>query len=157
MAPGRRLQYSLPTTMFRTLLLKKDERVFFEKLPDSLKQGWVAEEETLAFQDTDAHRRTRCQMMRIRDPRLHELRRKMVSAGSLEEAVMLAKSITPGYLDPHDLAEIMFGLGPDVVSVLIRDMLRSATQDRHIERVLALSRIRHNQLQAFVPSYSSVA
>jgi hypothetical protein len=133
-----------------TLFLTGEEQKLFDGLSKELQNGWKTEEETLTYEDSDEQRKTRLQLMRFTSPALVHLKTKLTAAGSAQEVQQLIKGLQQSDITEHEWLELLYGVGPDVISLLIQTMLQAAKTDEELELVMALTALRHEILDAFV-------
>ncbi|MFA6522917.1 MAG: hypothetical protein WCS85_00930 [Candidatus Peribacteraceae bacterium] len=125
------------------LYLTAAEQKTFSALPDALRDGWVVEEETEVFVDSPASRRSREELIRVRNPHLADVQRRLAAAESEQEAGEVVQSFDIASLTEEDLLQLFFALGPESVSVLLGAVLAAAREDRDLEVVAALGNLRH--------------
>lgn len=115
----------------------------FDALPDELREGWETARETIVYEDTPQRRRIRMQHARITDPRLQKMR-SQISDDTTEAA--LQKSLENADfrdIPEADVREILYALGPDMLSSMIQVLLKAASTDKDIEEATAYSVARH--------------
>lgn len=132
-----------------TLYLTSMEQQLFAKLSAELREGWVIEGETVHYEDTPEKQMMRIGLVRLHDPVLLALKEKVLQAGTQEHMAALIHSIDLQKVNERDLASLFFAMGPEVLSYLIRSLLREAATDQDIEGITALTVIRHSILNAF--------
>ena len=133
-----------------TLYLTGDEQKLFDALSDTLKNGWKTEKETLTYEDSDEERKVRLQLMRFSSPEMTQLKARLRSAGSAEEVRDAIKSLDPTKIDEHEWLEVLYGVGPEIISLIISTMLQAAKTDEELELAVAFTGVRHEILDAFV-------
>ncbi len=133
-----------------TLHLTQKERRVFEKLADSLREGWTVESETLTYDDTPPRQMMRLSLVRLHDPKLLALRKQAEKCRSIEEAAVLMAGIDLKDVNDDDIAALFFGLGPAVIDQLIAEELPRVKNDQELEGIAALSQIRHSILSALL-------
>lgn len=134
-----------------TLFLTGTERDAFEMLSSGLRDGWAVQAEDLVYEDTAEKRMIRMMLVRLHDPKLLALRSSVQSGGSLDQTVSAIQSVDLKDISEDDIAELFFALGPDILSRLILLTLMEAREDVDLERVAALTLIRHSMLAALHP------
>jgi len=133
--------------MDHTLYLTADERKLFTVLSDSLKEGWVIEEEHLTYADNPRHRTMRMQLMHLHDPKMQEvLAQAQAKAGDDQGLAALMLHTDLSDVSDGDLAELFFVLGPGPLGALIPQLLRGVSADEHIDDIASLALIRHTLL-----------
>ena len=135
--------------MMTTIYLSAEEKLLFEKLPETLRDGWITEEETKTADDTFEQRLVRMQLMHLRDPKLQAILKLVSESSSIDQVVNVIQSQDLTHIDNADLSELFFALGPTVISALILFLLKSVKTDKDIEGIVALTLIRNKLLVAF--------
>lgn len=106
-------------------------------------------EENHSFADSARRMMLRLSLVRLRSPSLIALRDKITAAKTLEDAVaIIAEHDLKGVPD-EDLSQIIFALGPDVLSQVIWMLIRKADRVNGLEQVAVLSFLRHEILAAY--------
>jgi hypothetical protein len=136
------------------IYLLQEERALFNKLSDSLQEGWNVVTENLHFEDTPQKQRMRLSIMRPKSGQLMELAKELHACKSEEEFQGLVERIDMKKFPAEDLTELFFGLGPDAISWSVSRLLAGAKTDEDIDAASALSAIRHFLLEHFcaIPS-----
>ncbi len=126
-----------------TLFLKADERTLFDRLPESMQEGWSVQEDVMDYVDSPDRRRVRMSAICIQDPRLKAFHDRLHASITLEEATQLLQDLDVRTMHDVDVREIVYALGPDVLSAIIALVLRTAASDEDLLDVVAYSTARH--------------
>lgn len=126
-----------------TLFLKADERTLFDRLPESMQEGWSVQEDVMDYVDSPDRRRVRMSAICIQDPRLKAFHDRLHASITLEEATQLLQDLDVRTMHDVDVREIVYALGPDVLSAIIALVLRTAASDEDLLDVAAYSTARH--------------
>lgn len=126
-----------------TLFLKADERTLFDRLPESMQEGWSVQEDVMDYIDSPDRRRVRMSAICIQDPRLKAFHDRLHASITLEEATQLLQDLDVRTMHDVDVREIVYALGPDVLSAIIALVLRTAASDEDLLDVVAYSTARH--------------
>lgn len=136
--------------MSPTLYLTADERSLYEKLGESLREGWAVETESQSFSDSPEKRQMRAELVRLSDPQLKNFRESAMKAESQDELNALMGKVDLSKLRDEDLTSLFFLAGPEVLGVLIANMLIAVQDDSGLETVSALSMLRHSLLKSLI-------
>ena len=126
-----------------TLYLTADEQKQFSGLADPLKEGWTVEEDVIEYEDSDHRREIRLRTMNIQDPWLKELQQKAMQINTSDGIMKLVNTVDIKECNDSDLAELLYALGPNILSALLRKLMAEHQDDEGIEQVAALSSMRH--------------
>jgi len=138
------------------LHLTKTEKDLFAALPDSVRNGWKTEDEALTFEDTDHRRYMRMSVMKLHDPRLLGLKKKLMELKDKpEEARKVLEDLDIRTVNDDDMLQLFYAMGPAPITYMILSSLQPDATDEDLKNVAALSMIRHMILLAFVEAYSS--
>ena len=132
-----------------TLYLTQGEEKIISSIASSLTKDLLIKPETLSYTDTPERRAFRFQMLRVQDPQLVRFREQALQALSEEKFVDLAKTIDLNTVDNRDLTQIVFALGPDVMTMIITGILQGVTSQEDMELIIAFSALRHGMLESF--------
>jgi hypothetical protein len=125
------------------------EMALFRQLPDALQEGWQTEHEGWGYVDTPVRLEMRLALVRVHDPDMQRLRTIVQQAQTVEEVANTIMSMDLSSVDDNDLASLMFGMGPTLIGQCMLYALRSAASDEDINRIAALSFVRHSILASF--------
>lgn len=126
-----------------TLFLTADERTLFERLPHSLTEGWSVVDDVMEYIDSEDRRRLRMSTVYVQDPRLKQFHDKAHSAITIEEATNMLQEIDLRDMHQTDVREILYALGPDVLSAIVGLLLRTAGGKEDIVEAAAYATARH--------------
>lgn len=126
-----------------TLFLTADERTLFERLPHSLTEGFSVIDDVMEYIDSEDRRRLRMSMVYVQDSRLKQFHDKAHKSITIEEAANLLQEIDLRDINPTDVREILYALGPDVLSAIVSLLLRTAGDMNDILEAAAYSTARH--------------
>jgi hypothetical protein len=129
-----------------TLHLSGAERRLFDSLSDSLKEGWEVTEETQAFVDNEHRRRIRFEMLRLHHPASQKFLKSLMTAPSVKEIQDILENADMSDVPGSDLAELLFAIGPDGITWLIHQALKSVQNDEDVAYAAQLSEARHEML-----------
>lgn len=134
------------------LYLTPKEHLQFASAPAPLREGFDVEEETLVFRDSPAHRALRFKQLRLQDPALLALVQRASSAGVEEELLATCRDLDPARASDRDLAELCFLIGPEGISALLFERLRTLQSAHDLDGIAALAAMRHAMLLSLVSS-----
>lgn len=137
-------------SMSPVLYLTAEERALYDKLSESLHEGWRVEAEMQAFSDSPEKRQARADIIRIHDPRLKAFRDAAMQTKTEGELSALMDSTDVSAMNDDDLTSLFFVLGPDALSAMITTFLSQAKDDAAIETASALSMLRHSLLGSLI-------
>lgn len=126
-----------------TLFLTADERTLFERLPYSLKEGCSVIDDVMEYIDSEDRRRLRMSTVYVQDARLKQFHDKAHSSITIEEATNMLQEIDLRDINQTDVREILYALGPDVLSAIVGLLLRTAGGVDDIHEAAAYSTARH--------------
>ncbi len=138
-----------------TLHLTPTERTIYAALPAGVRSDFSVSEERLSFDDSAEHLSIRLELMHFSDPAMIALRKRIQSCASMEDMITVVDELDFRTVGEHDLIELLFALGPTIVSRLIEEMLHGATDVEDTKSVATLSTIRHVMLQSLIDAYAS--
>ena len=130
------------------LYLTDAEAKAFAALPDTLKEGWKVEAETLSYADTPKNREIRFMITRFHDPKLLAVRDQFKKVKTDEEYMKLLQDFDISKVSEADLGQMMFALGPDAIGALIRGILQSSVTDQDLVMVSHFAELRHELLES---------
>ncbi len=81
--------------------------------------------------------------MNIQDPWLKELQQKAMQINTSDGIMELVNTVDIKECNDSDLAELLYALGPNILSALLRKLMAEHQDDEGIEQVAALSSMRH--------------
>ncbi len=128
--------------MTTTLYLTANEQKWFDKFPESLKEGWAVAEETVHAYETEEDLKIRQRLTRFNTYPPTKKIIDQVNAGTPVEKVDLTG--IPDEMFPT----IMFTIGATGIAALMSVLLMQATKDEDIKALAQLSVIRHSLLEA---------
>jgi hypothetical protein len=129
-------------------LTKAEHSLVLQRFP-RFAEMFTHAEETHTFADSSRRMMLRLSLVRLRSPSLIQLRDSITKATTLEEAVaIIAEHDLKGVPD-EDLSQVVFALGPDVLSQVIWMLIRKADRVNGLEQVAVLSFLRHEILSAY--------
>lgn len=120
----------------------------FGTLPEDLREGWKVETEALSYADTAQKQLIRLSLLRLHEPKLIDLRKKVQTSSSMEEVIKLLQKSDLQDVNEDDLAELFFALGPITLTGLIDYQLKLCKKDTDVDGIAALTLIRHSILHA---------
>ncbi len=138
-------------TYMDSLYLTASEQKLFDALNPKLKEGWTVASETLSFEDTSEKSQIRFDLMRLEHPLLEQLRKN----GGVKSAQDLADFMQKNDLSKlgqNDLSEILYVLGPNLVSAVIETMFTSVHNDDDLAGICAFTSLRHILFSAMQPT-----
>jgi hypothetical protein len=106
-------------------------------------------EEAHTFTDSARRMMLRLSLVRLRSPSLIALRDRITAAQSLEDAALIIAEHDLAGVPDEDLSQIVFALGPDVLSQVIWMLIRRAHTIEELEQVAVLSFLRHEILSSY--------
>lgn len=136
--------------MQEMIYLMVDEMKLFSALPPALQDGWKVQEETQSYADSDRKRQVRLEMLRLSSPNLRAIADMTKGAATTEEFMALAEKIDLGQMSEKDMGSTLFALGPDIVTGLLHESLKTAKTDEDVQTAAALSQLRHISLDALL-------
>ncbi len=128
------------------LYLTPAEERLFRTLPDAIIHGCDIAQEQLTFQDSYDRRRMRFDLIQLKTPELFEVARRLQGSTSSDEILKLVDSIDIRTADPKDVSRLFFALGPDVISIIINQLLSTAATSDNIDDIGAFTEMRHDML-----------
>lgn len=131
-------------TMQPQLYFTASEQQMFDRLPEQVKEGWSVQKETQTYADTDEKRQMRCEIVRLNDPKLRDFRNKALKAKSVDELHGLMDTIDFTHVHDDDVVSLFFALGPTMLTDFIGTMFSETPADDLLERIAALTMIRHS-------------
>jgi hypothetical protein len=138
--------------MLNTAFLTSQEQALFEALPDTLREGWKVEPETVTHKDSEKQKKLRFMLFSAYAPHLRVLIHSLESASTDKEMQKILMTADLKELSDTALAEIFFTMGPNSLSLFIVAMLEQVKDDEELERIVSLSVIRHSLLRSFSAS-----
>lgn len=139
------------TGQMNTLHLTQDELSAFQSLPDALREGWQADNESFPISDEPPRKLVRLKLLSLQDPALRRLQEKLSEMDDPDAAALELASLDLSAVSYDDLAELVFAMGPAPLSVLILHLLQSAKTDDDIGDIASLAFLRHELLSATRP------
>jgi hypothetical protein len=131
------------------LFLTKAEHGLLRQRFPRFSDSYTHVEENHTFADSARRMMLRLSLVRLRSPKLIALRDTITKAETLEQAVaIIAEHDLKGVPD-EDLSQIVFALGPDVLSQVIWTLIRDTRSMNGLEQVAVLSFLRHEILSAY--------
>jgi hypothetical protein len=131
------------------LFLTKAEYGLLRQRFPRFSEHYTYAEENHTFRDSARRMMLRLSLVRLRSASLIALRDKITAAKTLEDAVsIIAEHDLKGVPD-EDLSQIVFALGPDVLSQVIWMLIRKTGSIHNLEQVAVLSFLRHEILSAY--------
>jgi hypothetical protein len=131
------------------LRLRENERSLFENLPDSLRDGWLTEEEARWYEDSPHALQTRLSLLRSHVPSITSLKKNLQSASTEMEIITALRSFDIHAFSHDELLDVFFILGPNTVSEWIFESLLHVKTDDDLLNIAALSEVRHTLLSSF--------
>lgn len=132
-----------------TLYFTPSENKAFASLSSDMQKSWTVEPEVLTYTDTPERRAFRFQMLRVQDPVLIRFRTQALTVKTEQEFKALAATVDLKAVHNQDLTHIVFALGPDAMTMIITDILETATSREDIELTAAFAALRHGMLESF--------
>jgi hypothetical protein len=136
------------------LYLTADEQTLFRDLSGSLKEGWEVQAETQSFQDNDQRRRIRYELLKLEDPIVKDFLQNIATAKTEQEFQAVIEKTDFTKIANKDLMELLFAIGPDGVSVLVKTAIEQAQTDDDLMYAAELSNARH-ELLASLQNFSA--
>ena len=93
--------------------------------------------------DSPAKQRIRIQNMRLQSSYFSDVAKRIHSEMTVSEASEILRSLSMKDIPHADVKEILYALGPDMLSRMILAMLRSAKTDEDMEEIAAYTTVRH--------------
>ena len=122
------------------LYLTKSEQATFQKLPDSVCEGWNVEPETGTAYENEAVLKMRARMANFDDFPGAKHVVKMASNAKKFDAEMLKG------IEPQALYELCFTLGAVGITAMIQTILGDAKTDKDLYGIASFSLLRHELL-----------
>lgn len=132
-----------------TLYLLASERALCERLPVGVREGWTVADERGTYRDSAAAQRYRLQFVRLHDPKITDLVARLLQEKDPSEAARLIQEMDLEDVSDADLMELFFAMGPTLLTHLISSLLPTVSSDAELERVVALTNVRHALLSNF--------
>ena len=132
------------------LYLLADEKTLFASMKPELTGGWVVEEETLSFEDSDTRRAMRFSLLRLHDSLLLKTREKILAAKTEEQFRGELKTLDFSKIGNSDFSRLLYALGPDALGMMVQDVLLNVSSKSDLELAAALSGLRHLMLEALI-------
>ncbi len=125
-----------------TLYLTAEEKNVFEKLSDSLKEGWTVNEETGTAYETDEDLEIRYRLARFNSyPQLQEMIEKVRNGAATSEQSLenIPKELLP---------TLYFTMGAKGIAAAISALLTQIQDDEGVKALAVWSMLRHDLLEA---------
>ena len=131
------------------LFLTSAEHTLVKQRFPRFSESYTHAEENHTFHDSVRRMMLRLSLVRLRSPSLIALRDKITAAKTLEEAVSIIADHDLKGVPDEDLSQIVFALGPDVLSQVIWFIISRADRVNDLDQVTVLSFLRHEILSAY--------
>ncbi len=131
------------------LFLTRAEHALVKQRFPRFDEKYTHAEENHAFTDSARRMMLRLSLVRLRSPSLIALRDTITAAKTLEDAVAIIATHDLHGVPDEDLSQMVFALGPDVLSQVIWMMIRKADRVNGLDQVAVLSFLRHEILSAY--------
>lgn len=126
--------------MTNTIFLTETERISFDRLPSSVKEGWETQAETFTSYESERQMKIRYSLADFSfHPEINTFVEHIVNGGEPDMNVLDS-------LTPEVEKEIFFVLGARGVKSLIETLLTEIENDEDMELLAALSVVRHELL-----------
>lgn len=123
--------------------LRVSEQAAFDRLPADLRDGWkIVTSKGQGTADTRQRQLSRARLIRLHDPVLRTFQEKAKTCKNEQELSALFSHIDLSAVHSDDLLELVFALGPDALSAIILELLRTATIDKDLLGIASLSFLR---------------
>ena len=126
-----------------TVYLLPNEQELFAALPNSLQEGWLIEQASIGYEDSYDRMQVRCAQMTLVHPSLLQIKEKLSTGAKLSDIMAYIEDVDLRRVPEADMRELLYGLGPDLLSLIIQHQLQGATNDEDLKNVAAYSSIRH--------------
>ena len=126
-----------------TLYLTPTEQALFKALPADLVNGWSVDPTEVQYKDSYERLQVRCSQMIVASPALKEIQRSALGQTSLVALAQQLEKLNVDSLPEADMRELIYGLGPDVLSLIIHATLTKASNDNDLTEAAAYSTVRH--------------
>ncbi len=126
----------------QTLRLTSDELRQFEALAAPIRSAWKTEEVAMEYIDSREKMSVRLWQLRVSSPDLQSIAVLAGKGLSLNDVVEKVTSIDLSSVSEHDVREILYALGPDVLGLIIKNILLSVPTSKDMEQVHAYATAR---------------
>lgn len=126
-----------------TLYLLEGEQKLFQALPAALQEGWQATPAVLAYEDSYERMQIRCAQMTLVDESLAKIRTLAQEGCTPAALVQAIENMDLSNLPEADMRELLYGLGPDILGLIVQTELRKAQTDEDLKQAASYSTIRH--------------
>lgn len=135
--------------MAHPLYLTADERKIFDALPEKLKEGWEVKEEKGKYEDSPERRSIRYELLKLNNPKYKKIVSSADKVHTKEEFHEFVSQVDLSLMKQDELIDILFTLGPNVLSGLIQKGLETAKEDDDLDLTTALTNFRHLTLSSY--------
>jgi hypothetical protein len=125
-----------------TLYLTPSEKMMYEALPESLREGWSVTDEIEHYERAE-ELDLRYRMADFMDPACKELLEAAKGVTNREDFEKVASQFDISSLSQEQTAELFFILGSKIITYMMSYLFQSVENDEDIEGISGLSAIRH--------------
>lgn len=127
----------------KTLYFLPQEQALFDALPDEVKGDFEVKTTEMTYEDTPEKRVARLRLLHFENSGIKDMQAKAINATSEEELQEIATSFDFKQLSQHDLTEIFYAMGPNVMTSLITKQLPEVKTTDDLDGVTALCTFRN--------------
>lgn len=131
------------TIIMNTLYLLQSEQSLLDGIQSDVKDGCTVQETEMTYEDTPEKRVARLRLLHFENSGIKDLQAKAIKATTEDELQGIATSFDFAKLSQHDLTEIFYAMGPDVMTSLITKQLPTVQTKDDLDGVAAISTFRH--------------
>ncbi len=124
------------------LFLTASELNVFQKISETLREGWSISEQGILQEETSNQLELRIKMARFDDPALQSIGQDLIKRLTHQSLEKAALSIDLSKLVPEQIAELFFVIGVGVLNSMIAVLLHRSTIHDDIEGLAGLTQIR---------------
>ena len=126
----------------QTLRLSVEELRQFAQLKESIRGDWKTEEVTIEYVDSKEKMNVRLWQLRLSSPALKDIAALAEQGLSLTDLASALEKVDLSLVSPHDVREVLYAFGPDVLGVIIKNILSSGPTVKDMEQVHAYATAR---------------
>lgn len=126
----------------QTLRLTNDELRQFESLPADIRGEWKTDTIDIHYKDSKEKMNVRLWLLRISSPELQGIAAAASEGLSLDDLVTKIQAIDLSSVSANDVREVLYALGPDVLGLIIQNILSSTPNEKDMEQVHAYATAR---------------
>lgn len=138
--------------MAHPLYLTADERKLFTALSAKLREGWEVKEEKGKYEDSPERQEIRYELLKLNKAKYKKIVDKANTVRSQEEFHSFVMDVDFSSMTQDELIDVLFTVGPDIVSLLISHGIATAKEDSDVELIAAFTNFRHLVLASYSAS-----